>query len=148
DSHECTTDATAPFQPHYRVVQAEDEAQIFEELTTDADGVLTSSFLRRVNIVKDNRLRPSGFDPAVFAKSPSPFIQELAVLHGQERLDPHYTDPSLTGTAEIQYLATLDAGAADKVDHVQVTLYSQSIPPPYLQQRFHDANCGAQQTDD
>ncbi len=145
---ECLNDPNVPFQPHHQVVEREDEVQIYEELAKDSDGVLTTSFLRRATLVKDNRLRPTGFDPAFFAASASPFIQELAELHGDERLDPHYTDPALTGSDEIQYLATLDDGDLSKVDHVQVTIYSQSIPPPYLQQRFRDGNCGPQAKDD
>jgi hypothetical protein len=145
---QCVGDPNVPFQAHHQVVEREDQVQIYEELAKDSDGVLTTSFLRRVQIVKDNRLRPRGFDPDLFAHSLSPFVQELAELHGDEKFDPHYTDPTLTGTDEIQYLATLDAGDLSKVEHVQVTLYSQSIPPTYLQQRFRDANCGPQAKDD
>jgi len=145
---QCVGDPNVPFQAHHQVVDREDQAQIYEELTKDSDGVLTTSFLHRVQIVKDNRLRPRGFDRDLFAHSLSPYIQELAEFHGDEKFDPHYTDPTLTGTDEIQYLATLDTGDLSKVDHVQVTLYSQSIPPTYLQQRFRDANCGPQAKDD
>jgi hypothetical protein len=71
----------------------------------DSDGVLATRFLRRVDEVKDNRIRPKGFDPDV-------------------------------------------NGDLARVARVQVTLYSQSIPPFYLQQRFHDANCGPAAKDD
>jgi hypothetical protein len=145
---QCVNDASVPFEPHHEVVEREDQVQIYQELIKDSAGVLTTSFLRRADEVKDNRLRPKGFDPAMFAQSPSPYIRKLAELHGQAEFDPHYYDPSLTGSDEIQYLATLDAVDLAKVDHVQVTLYSQSIPPFYLQQRFRDANCGAQAKDD
>ncbi|MCK5710097.1 MAG: hypothetical protein KAI07_06115 [Deltaproteobacteria bacterium] len=33
------------------------------------------------------------------------------------------------------------------VDNVKVTLYNQSIPPFYLQQRFSDANIGVAEKD-
>ena len=82
--------------------------QIYQELMKDSEGVLTTSFLRRVNEVKDNRLRPKGFDPVVFASPPSPFIRAPAEIAGAARFDPHYYDPSLTGSDEIRYLATLD----------------------------------------
>jgi hypothetical protein len=145
---QCVKNPDIPYEPHHQVVDSEDQVQIYQELVKDSAGVLTTSFLRRVDEVKDNRLRAKGFDPAMFASSPSPFIRELAVLHGEARFDDHYFDPALTGTDEIEYLALLDEGDLDRVDHVQVTLYNQSIPPFYLQQRFRDANCGARRSDD
>jgi len=36
----------------------------------------------------------------------------------------------------------LGAETLARVDHVQVSLYNQSIPPFYLQERFRDANRG------
>jgi hypothetical protein len=93
-------------------------------------------------------MRPKGFDPEFFARSSSPFIQELAVLHGEEANDPHYVDPSLTGSDQIEYRIPLGADALARADHVQVTLYYQSIPPFYLQERFADASHGPGHKDD
>jgi hypothetical protein len=42
----------------------------------------------------------------------------------------------------------LDHVTAKQVRDIQVTLYSQSIPPFYLQQRFADASTGAAESDD
>jgi hypothetical protein len=39
--------------------------------------------------------QPKGFDPKVFLRAPSPFIQILGEIDGpEERRDPHYYDPS------------------------------------------------------
>ena len=54
----------------------------------------------------------------------------------------------MTGADEIEYSVTLDAATMAKADHVKVTLYNQSIPPFYLQQRFHDANIGNAEKDE
>ena len=120
------------FQPHYQRVERGDQVQIYEELIKDSEGNLNTSFVRRVTPVKDNRIRPKGFDPQFFAQNPSPFIQELAELHGEESLDPYYTNPQLTGADQIEYLLPLDAATLARVDHIRVTLYSQSIPPYYV----------------
>ena len=134
-----------PFQPHYHTITADDQVQIYQELIKDSDGNLTTSFLRRIEEVKDNRLRPKGYNPELFANStlfPSPFIQALAETHGQAKFDPYYTDPSLTGADVLEYLVSLDEAALNQVHDIQVTLYNQSIPPFYLQERFADANVG------
>lgn len=49
-------------QPHYAIIDSGDKVQIYEERITDAAGNLTTSFVRRETTVKDNRLRPIGFD--------------------------------------------------------------------------------------
>lgn len=135
-----------PFQPHYQVISEDDQVQIYQELIKDSDGNLTTSFLRRIEDVKDNRLRPKGYNPELFANPvlfPSPFIQALAETHGEAAFDEYYTNPELTGADLIEYIIPLDQEILSQVHDIQVTLYSQSIPPFYLQQRFRDANRGA-----
>jgi hypothetical protein len=138
----------APPQPHYQVIGAGNQVQIYQELITDSAGALTTSFLRRYQVIKDNRIRPKGFDPQVFSESPSPYIQALAELPGGEASDPYYVDPRLTGADQIEYRIPLDAETLARADRVQATLYYQSIPPSYLQQRFADAGVGSGPQDD
>ena len=70
------------------------------------------------------------------------------MLHGEEANDPYYVDPKLTGADTIEYRIPLDAETLNRADRVQVTIYYQSIPPFYLQQRFHDASQGPGRQDD
>jgi hypothetical protein len=56
-----------------------------------------------------------------------------------KQFDADYQDPRRTGADQIDYLISLDAAALDEARTVEVTLYNQSIPPFYLQQRFRDA---------
>jgi hypothetical protein len=138
----------APVQPHYQTIDSTDQVQIYQELIRDSDGALTTSFLRRVETIKDNRVRPKGYDPAFFERSSSPYIQELALLHGEEARDPHYVDPRLTGSDEIEYRIRLDGDGLARAAEVRATLYYQSIPPFYLQERFADASAGPGHADD
>lgn len=140
---------TAEFQPHYQTITQEDQVQIYQELIKDSDGNLTTSFLRRIEDVKDNRLRPKGYNPQVFLSFfDSPFIQALAETHGQAAFDPYYTDPSLTGADVIEYLISPESIDISAVHDIRVTLYNQSIPPFYLQERFRDANRGPAERDE
>ncbi len=131
-----------PFQPHYQTVTGEDQVQIYQELIEDSQGNLTTSFLRRVEHVKDNRLRPKGFDPQFFLDNPSPYIQMLGHIDGEAKKDKYYFNPEFTGGDAITYQMTMSPDKMAKAHHVKVTLYSQSIPPFYLQERFRDANVG------
>jgi hypothetical protein len=137
------------FQPHYQTITKDDQVQIYEEVVEDSEGNVTTSFLRRVNEVKDNRIRPKGADPQFFDNPAlSPYEQALAVLHGEERFDPHYTEQALTGSDAIEYLISLDDETLGRVHDVRVTLYYQAIPPAYLQERFWDASAGPAEDDE
>ena len=54
-----------PAQPHFwgtdHPITSSSQVQIFEELVKDADGNYTTSFIRRNEIPKDNRLLPKGW---------------------------------------------------------------------------------------
>ena len=138
----------APFQPHYEVITKQDQVQIYQELVEDSEGDLTTSFLRRVTEVKDNRIRPKGYNPEYYKDSGSEFIKSLSGVIGKTKNDPHYTDPSLTGSDIVQYRISLDKDLLEKVHDVKVTLYNQSIPPFYLQERFRDAYRGPAERDE
>ncbi len=133
---------TRIYQPHHETITKGDQVQIYQELITDSEGFLTTSFLRRIHHVKDNRLRPKGFDRKFFESNPSPYIKQLAELHGRAAKDPFYTDPQLTGADRITYRIALSPEQAARVARIRVRLHSQSIPPFYLQERFADAKVG------
>ena len=135
------------WQPHYETITAEDQVQIYQEVILDSDKNVTTSFLRRIHHVKDNRVRPKGFDPAFFKRQSSEYIQELAELKGT-RGDPYYSNPKLTGSDKIRYQVSLSKKQMKAMRSVQVTLFNQSIPPGYLQERFRDANRGPQKSNE
>ncbi len=135
-------------QPHYQRISRGDQVQIYQEVYADSAGDITTSFLRRMTSLKDNRIKPLGYDPAVFTSSSSAFIRELALLPGPESSDPYYSDPALTGADTIEYEATLTPAQIADLGSVEVNLYNQSIPPSYLQERFADASAGPMEMDD
>lgn len=129
------------WQPHYQNITSGNQVQIYQEVILDQYKHVTTSFIRRFHHVKDNRLRPKGYDPKVFTSNSSRYIQELGELHGTGN-DPYYSDPSKTGADELEYKITIPKDKVQKVAYVEATLYYQSIPPGYLMERFRDANVG------
>ena len=130
------------YQPHYELITRPDQVQIYQEVIKDSEGHLTTSFLRRVEHVKDNRIRTKGFDPKKFLKNESPYIQILGELVGEVEKDPYYFKPDKTGADVIKYQPQLSQSDLARVSHVTVRMYNQSIPPAYLQDRFSDAQVG------
>jgi hypothetical protein len=169
-----------PFQPHRQVVTDEDQVQIYEELTQSASLAFTTSFLHRYWAIKDNRLRPAGWnpdrvsDPALrteyaHATRPGtgpernwwPLPSHLAYRnkaypaidrYQDTKDDPDYRlaahpRTGLPGTDTVTYQMRLSPAARRDARRVRVTLYSQSTPPYFLQQRFAAAaQPGAERT--
>jgi hypothetical protein len=143
------TNRKGPYQPHFngsgRPITQTTQVQIFEELTQDADGNFTTSFLRRNANIKDNRLLPKGWT----STGPDPSSLTGEALHstlpeGEAANDPSYLDGS--GTSVVRYqvpLSDLPAGTDPSKLTLKATLYYQSIPPYYLMQRFEQAPTAA-----
>jgi hypothetical protein len=136
------------YQPHYQVITAEDQVQIYQEIIQDSAGHNTTSFMRRATEKKDNRIRGKGFDPAFYLQNKSPYIQMLGVLVGQAANDSDYYDKTKTGSDRLSYEITLSEQDLKNVAYVKVNLFNQSIPPVYLQDRFSDATIGPAEKED
>lgn len=54
----------ALYEPHYAVISAPEEVQIYEAVMGDVTGAPTTTLLRGAGYLKDNRLLPDGFDKA------------------------------------------------------------------------------------
>jgi hypothetical protein len=142
---QCKNVTQQQYQPHFWgarfPITRQSQAQIFEEIDLNADCVVTSSFIRRDFVVKDNRLLPFGWSE-MGPKGPDgrPVIPEkfLEPTHAEGVWgDPRYTDGS--GTSLVRYEVELPAGVNPSNLSVRAVLYYQSIPPHYLHDRFAQA---------
>jgi hypothetical protein len=113
------------FQPHYQVINREDQVQIYEELVEDPEGFLTTSFVSLFKHAKNNRLLPRGW------RADGPFAETT-------RPDPlTWADPEFrngSGSDRIVYRIPRMRIAAGT--RVRAALWYQSLPPYYLEQRF------------
>jgi hypothetical protein len=142
----CNKNVPQYYQQHYfwdpqkntgSAITRQDQVQIFEELNLNIDCAMTTSFLRRDYQLKDNRLLPFGWTKTGPLKAdktpyiPADYLHEtLPIAVGG---DPAYADGS--GTSVVRYEIPLSAFTARNVT-VTATLYYQSIPPYYLNDRF------------
>jgi hypothetical protein len=144
-------------QPHYQVIDRQNQAQIYEELVTapaevapvcgsraEPAGPLTTSFLSQCAKAKDNRILPQGFLPLPERTAIATALgadESLAIEAGPRDVqgDPDYE----TGGADTLVYRVPLAGLAGKPAAVAATLYYQATPPYYLQDRF----CTAKTTD-
>ena len=117
------------FQPHFwtdNPITSDSQVEIYEELATDPQGLLTTSFLSLDHKVKDNRIQPMGRS----FNGPNAAIT-APVGTGS---DPSYKNGC--GCSMVRYEVPLPANAVA----VSATLYYQSIPPYYLRQRSEEGH--------
>jgi hypothetical protein len=146
---DCSERLPNAWQPHYQSIDSQNQVQIYQELITDAKGMLTTSFLGINAHPKDNRLQPHGFLPeaqriaiaaALGDKTPVPMPgafpmdENLGVAVGPEGRaanDPDYQNGS--GMDRLTYVVR---DLKSKPARISATLYYQSIPPFYQQDRY------------
>ena len=130
------------YQPHWETITSQNQVQIYEELTQNAKGEFTYSFIHRDTEVKDNRLLARGWTP----KGPDPSIPMAFIepTHptGNAAKDPEYqADPKIgyaLGIDKVVYRVALPAGTDPANVRVKATLYSQSVSPAFLAEKFED----------
>jgi len=102
------------FEPHYEIVTAPDEVQIYEAIMVDSRDAVTTGLLRGVRFVKDNRLLPRGFDKTT--AEPDVAVRGAAV-----------NDADFVGGGDrVRYRIALGAAEAGRLT-VEAELLYQSI---------------------
>jgi len=121
----------AGYEPHYDVIRAEDQAQIYELVMGDVNGNVTTVLERAQDAIKDNRLTPLGFSMA----HPSYDTTRIA---GSALIDPNFNrdvnGAEGSGTDMVHYHVPVqgEPGALRAIAHV----YYQTMPPLWNAEMF------------
>ncbi|MEE4118965.1 MAG: hypothetical protein V2I65_08115 [Paracoccaceae bacterium] len=133
----------ALYQPHHQRIERQDQVQIYEELTQNAERVFTTSFVHRIYHPKDNRLMPEGAlrpGTEAFAAKFGDSAVTAAFMKATMPEGAAATDPDFTpGGDRVSYAIALPEGVDPDSVTVTATLYYQAIPPYWLKQRFETA---------
>ena len=143
------------YQPHYQEITEDTQVQIYEELVRNAQGAFTTSFVHRVEHVKDNRLMPAGWVTAAdFAgKTKTSGIADQGDLLYQFMQatepagtgdDPDFKASPNAGTDHLRYRIAKDKLKGKAVESVTARFYYQSFQPAWFYQRFELANMAKQ----
>jgi hypothetical protein len=103
----------AAFEPHYEIITAPEQVQIYEAIMGDVDAAVTTTLLRGAVYLKDNRLLPAGFDEATVSDDIA--VQGIAVQ-----------DPDFVGGGD-QLVYQIEIGDAPGPFTVTAELLYQSI---------------------
>jgi len=116
----CDSDQdTTTYEPHYDVINQEDQVQVYEAVMLNSDGEVTYTLLRANKFAKDNRLLPKGFD---IENS-----HENTRVYGKALHDSNF----MGGFDRISY--QIDTTGASGPLTVEVELLMQTVSYPYIQ---------------
>jgi hypothetical protein len=132
------------WQPHYQTITQQNQTQIYQDLSKDKRGFLTTSFLNIDDEVKDNRLLPHGFLPLADRLKIARALGDTTPLdsHMDENLAKAVESKGVNGDKDYEEGTGLDnltyviSGLTGSPATVRVTLYHQSLAPYFLQDRF------------
>lgn len=114
----------AAYEPHYDVITAADQVQIYEPIMGDATGAATYTLLRAATYLKDNRLLPAGADKAALAA-------EIAVA-GEAAGDSNF----IAGGDQVTY--RVDVSSATGPFTVQAEMLYQSLSYRFMHDMLAD----------
>ena len=119
------------YEPHYNVITASEQAQIYEVIPADVNGNFTTILDRAAFNLKDNRLPPLGF-------STSHSTYDTTLIVGAALQDPDFNienGEEGSGTDYIHYHIPRSAFHGGFV-HIIARFHYQSIPPRWLEELF------------
>lgn len=111
------------YEPHYDLITAADQVQIYETIMGNSDDAVTFTLLRGSQYLKDNRLTPQGFNKVS--------VPADVAVHGQAANDANFN----LGSDEITYRIPV---AASGNLNVNVALKYQTIAHGVLEDLYRD----------
>ena len=120
----------APFEPHYDVIKAENQVQVYEMIMGDVNGDRTTVLERAASHLKDNRLAPLGF-------TTSHLSYDTCKIAGHAETDPnfnHLNGAEGSGTDQVYYHVALN-GYSGEVKIIARMLY-QTVMPSWFDEMF------------
>lgn len=124
-------DLDPEFEPHYDIIDNENQTQIYEFVTGDSDGKFTTLLEQAYVGLKDNRLPPVGF-------TTSHSTYDTVTIVGNALSDVNFNNYASgaqgSGSDKIRYQIPLDAYTGN-VD-VYASVYYQPLPPRWMQPMF------------
>jgi hypothetical protein len=108
------------YEPHYNIINSEDDVQVYEGVFIDVDQNVTHNLLRAADFLKDNRIPPAGF-------TTSHISYDSTALFGNVLNDPNFNkDGGVEGTG-MDIITYKIPGQQNKTYRVTAEICYQSI---------------------
>ena len=124
---------TEETEPHYDVINNEDQVQIYELVLGDVNGDFTTVLERSHMALKDNRLPPLGF-----IKNHSAY--DTTKIYGAALLDQNFNiDQGLEGSGTDRVHYHVPFGKYEGEIQVSLKMFYQALPPKWMAPMFEES---------
>lgn len=118
-------------EPHYQLINANDQVQIYEMVMNDVAGNRTTLLERANTTSKDNRIPPQGFTTSHAS------YDTVSVIGIGADADFNHDGVEGSGTDEIHYRVTVPGGyLTTNSVHVYAKVFYQTVPPRFVAEMF------------
>jgi hypothetical protein len=117
------------YEPHYNVINSEQQVQIYEMVMVDVNGNTTTILERAYEPLKDNRLAPKGF-----TTSHPVYDTTLIAGYALQDIDFNFDGFEGSGSDEVHYNIVLN-GSSDSL-FATAKVYYQSVPKKWVEEMF------------
>ncbi len=118
------------YEPHYEMINSEQQVQIYEMVMGDINGEVTTVLERADTHLKDNRLPPVGF-------TTDHVVYDTVQIAGNAVLDENFNQSGIeqsSGKDKLLFHIPIDGSTSDLA--VQASVYYQSVSDKWLQEMF------------
>ncbi|MEO1262527.1 MAG: T9SS type A sorting domain-containing protein [Bacteroidota bacterium] len=118
------------YEPHYQIINAEDEVQIYELVLGDVNGDVTTVLVRADEALKDNRIPPKGFTTTNAA-------YDTTEIAGKALTDPDFNkELNLEGSGSDIIFYNIPLNGYYELLEVTAKVYYQPTPPKWMKEMF------------
>jgi hypothetical protein len=122
----------ADYEPHYEMINSEDQIQIYELVLGDVNDDVTTVLERADAPLKDNRIPPVGF-------TTSHEVYDTTIIAGNALFDENFNmenDFEGSGSDIIYYHIPLNGNLENLLAYAKI--YYQSTPPKWMKEMFEE----------
>ncbi len=120
------------YEPHYQIINSEDQAQIYELVFGDVNDNVTTVLVRGDHAIKDNRLPPQGF-------TTEHMVYDTTLIAGNALSDPDFNkENGIQGTGADRIYYHIAHPQFDGMLTATAKMFYQSTPPKWMKEMFDE----------
>ncbi|MEI7801617.1 MAG: T9SS type A sorting domain-containing protein [Bacteroidota bacterium] len=122
---------SAPYEHHHNIIKMQTQTQIYEMVMGDVNNNKTTVLERAANLLKDNRLVPTGFTTSHYA-------YDTAKIDNDALADPDFNKNSsgVEGNGKDIIHFHIPSNGYSGLVSVYTKVFYQAVPPGWLQEMF------------
>lgn len=122
------------YEPHYQIINSEDQAQIYELVFADVNGDVSTVLVRGDHAIKDNRIPPQGF-------STEHQVYDTTLIAGNALDDPDFNlENGVQGSGVDKIYYNIARPPLEGAYTASAKMFYQATPPKWMKEMFDETS--------